>query len=148
MIHQILERSDDPASRCYLQKSPSQLPSASWTQHLCTGKIITKSFTWTTAITGRPHPIGSLPSASHFTPPPPRPLISIHVFSESLTTDHLTVGWNTATTGRYGRKGWSRSTTILYSPPPFISTLGMTVFKSRPDHQKMPKGRRHTFSPV
>lgn len=83
MIHQTLERSDDPASQCYLQKSPSQLPSASWTQHLCTGKIKTKtktkSFAWTTAITGRLHPI------------------SIHAFFPgSLTTDHLTVGCNTA----------------------------------------------------
>ena len=78
MIHQTLERSDDPASQCYLQKSPSQLPFASWTQHLCTGKIKTKtktkSFAWTTATTGRPHQIGSLRSVSHFTPPPPPPL--------------------------------------------------------------------------
>ena len=97
MIHQTLERSDDPASQCYLQKSPSQLPSASWTQHLCTGKIKTKtktkSFAWTTAITGRPNQMGPLRSVSHFTPP----LISIHAFfPRSFTTDHLTVGCNTA----------------------------------------------------
>ena len=149
MIHQTLERSDDPASQYYLQKSPSQLPSASWTQHLCTGKIKTKtktkSFAWTTAITGRPHQIGPLRSVSHFTPP----LISIHAFlPRSFTTDHLTVGCNTAWQSLRSEQIVTIHPHTVLAPPPFVSIQGMIVFKSRPDHQKMPTGRRHAFIPM
>ena len=34
------------------------------------------------------------------------------------------------------------------TPPPLVSIQGMIVFKSRPDHQKMPTGRRHAFIPM
>ena len=37
--------------------------------------------------------------------------------------------------------------TVL-APPPFVSIQGMIVFKSRPDHQEMPTGRRHAFIPM
>ena len=128
MIHQTLERSDDPASQCYLQKSPSQLPSASWTQHLCTGKIKTKTKTKSFACNnGSSKPDWTVTIRLTFYPP----LISIHAFfPRSFTTDHLTVGCNTAWQSlRSEQIVTIHPHTVLAPPPPLCKYPGDDCFQ-------------------
>lgn len=80
----------------------------------------TKSFAWTTAITGRPHWLDRY-DPSHISLPPPHPshLISLHAFFPgSLTTDRLTVGCNTAWQSLRSEQIVTIHPHTVLSPPP------------------------------